>query len=232
MSTLRAVETSSLETVQPADVVTDSWLRRVVDVTVSAVALALISPILLAIAAAVKLDSRGPALYRQQRVGRKRRVFAILKFRSMVADAERIGPLVSGRKDPRITRVGAFLRASKLDELPQLINVLRGDMTLIGPRAEVERYIPHYTPEELQLLTVRPGLTGLGQLFFAEEQAADLDQVDDPDAYYVNRQLHDKLALDLEYLYRRSLWVDVKMIARTAALPLAGRRAAAPTDHP
>jgi lipopolysaccharide/colanic/teichoic acid biosynthesis glycosyltransferase len=232
MSTLRAVETPSLETLQPAAVVTDSWLRRVVDITVSAVALALISPVLLAIAAAVKLDSRGPALYRQQRVGRKRRVFAILKFRSMVADAERIGPLVSGRKDPRITRVGAFLRASKLDELPQLINVLRGDMTLIGPRAEVERYIPHYTPEELQLLTVRPGLTGLGQLFFAEEQAADLDQVDDPDAYYVNRQLHDKLALDLEYLYRRSLWVDVKMIARTAALPFTGRRAAAPTDHP
>jgi lipopolysaccharide/colanic/teichoic acid biosynthesis glycosyltransferase len=199
----------------------------VVDLVVSTVTLVLVSPLLVATAIAVKIDSRGRAFFRQQRVGRLGHPFAILKFRSMVADAERIGPQVSGRKDPRITRLGALLRASKLDELPQLINVLKGEMTLIGPRAEVMRYIPHYTPEELQLLTVRPGLTGLGQLYFAEEQAADLDQADDPDAYYVNRQLHDKLALDLEYLRRRSLWMDTKMVLRTVALPVSRRRQAA-----
>jgi lipopolysaccharide/colanic/teichoic acid biosynthesis glycosyltransferase len=216
---------------QSVDIRADTWLRRLVDVIFATTALVLLFPLLLVVAVVIKIDSRGPAFYRQQRVGRFGRTFVILKFRSMVADAQKTGPLVSGRKDPRITRVGAFLRSTKLDEMPQFVNVIKGEMTLIGPRAEVMRYIPHYSPQELQLLAVRPGLTGPGQLLFTLEQAAELDEADDPDAFYVHRQLHGKLALDLEYLSRRSLWVDTRTILRTIALPLGnrkGRRSPAP----
>jgi lipopolysaccharide/colanic/teichoic acid biosynthesis glycosyltransferase len=225
MSTVTA--TADLQWIigESVDFPADTWLRRLVDIVVAATALLLLSPVLLVIGVAVMVDSRGPAFYRQQRVGRLGRTFAILKFRSMVADAEKLGALVSGRRDPRVTRVGALLRATKLDELPQLINVIKGEMTLIGPRAEVMRYVLHYTPRELQLLGVRPGLTGPGQLLFTEEQAGHLDEADDPDVYYVNRQLHVKLAVDIGYLRSRSLWVDAKTILMTVALPLRYRKA-------
>lgn len=210
------------------DFPTDTWLRRLVDIVVATTALLLLSPVFLVIAVLVKLDSRGPAFYRQQRVGRFGQTFAIWKFRSMVVGADTIGPLVSGRTDPRITRVGAFLRVTTLDEVPQLINVIKGEMTLIGPRAEVMRYIPHYSPGELQLLAVRPGLTGPGQLLFTEEQAADLNEADDPEACYVSRHLHRKLATDIEYLRCRSMWVDTKTILRTVALPVGKRKVRRP----
>jgi lipopolysaccharide/colanic/teichoic acid biosynthesis glycosyltransferase len=141
----------------------------------------------------------------------------------MVAGADRMGPSVSGRHDPRVTRLGAFLRATKLDELPQLVNVVKGEMTLIGPRAEVPRYLPHYTAEERAILSVRPGLTGPGQVYFTTNQAAELDSVEDPETHYVERQLHPKLALDLDYLRRRSLRADAAILAGTLAL-LFGRR--------
>jgi lipopolysaccharide/colanic/teichoic acid biosynthesis glycosyltransferase len=202
----------------------DSAARRLVDGGVSAGALVVVSPLLVLAAALVKAESRGPVFYLQERIGKHGRPFRIVKFRSMVADAERLGPLVSGRRDPRITRVGAFLRATKLDELPQLANVLRGDMTLIGPRADVARYVAHFTAEERQLLSVRPGLTGPSAVYFTTDQAGELDGVADPDAYYIEHQLHPKLALDLEYLRRRSVAADIGILWRTASVLLGSGR--------
>src|ERR1022692_1523844 len=195
----------------------DTLLRRGMDVVIALIALLVASPLLLAAAAAVKVSSRGPALYKQVRAGKSGRPFTMLKFRSMVRDADRVGPLVTDRADPRITRIGALLRAAKLDELPQLFNVMRGDMTLIGPRPEVLRFLPCYHQEELGILTVRPGLTGPGQIFYTEVQA-EQDSAPDPETHYVDSQLHPKLAVDLDYLRRRSLWFDLGILLRTIAL--------------
>lgn len=201
----------------------DTALRRGMDLVLGGLALAAASPAILLIAAAVKVESRGPVFFSQERVGRDGRPFRIHKFRSMVAGADRMGPAVSGHRDPRVTRVGAILRATKLDELPQLVNVVRGEMTLIGPRAEIARYVAHYTDEERALLSVRPGLTGPGQVYFTTDQAGELDGVADPERHYIEHQLHPKLALDLDYLRRRSLLLDLSILGGTVAL-LAGRR--------
>jgi len=202
----------------------DTPLRRAVDLLLTVPALVVLAPLLGAIALAVRLESPGPALFRQRRIGRQERPFAILKFRSMVRDAERLGPQISGRRDPRITRMGRLLRASKLDELPQLVNVARGEMTLIGPRAEVPDMVRAYTEEERATLLVRPGLTGPGQLHFTTEQASLLDTATNAEAWYRDHQLHAKLALDLEYLRRRSLADDVRLLARTVAVMLGAGR--------
>jgi lipopolysaccharide/colanic/teichoic acid biosynthesis glycosyltransferase len=193
----------------------DTAARRVVDVLAAAVGLVASSPLLAAIGLAVRLDSPGPALFKQARVGVGGAPFLMYKFRTMVVDAASTGPAVSGNADPRVTRVGALLRKTKLDELPQLVNVLRGDMTLIGPRAEVAEYVAHYSPEELQTLQVRPGLTGPGGIWFTVSQAAELDASADPEKVYITQQLPEKLALDLEYLRHRTLWADVKVLLRT-----------------
>jgi lipopolysaccharide/colanic/teichoic acid biosynthesis glycosyltransferase len=142
----------------------------------------------------------------------------------MRPDADQLGPGVSGHEDARVTRVGHLLRTTKLDELPQLLNVLRGSMTLVGPRAEAPRYVRYYTAEEHQLVMVRPGLTGPGQLEFTLRQAAELDGVGDPDRYYVEHQLHDKLALDLHYLHARRLRHDLEIVAATSRLVLRATR--------
>jgi lipopolysaccharide/colanic/teichoic acid biosynthesis glycosyltransferase/O-antigen/teichoic acid export membrane protein len=196
----------------------DSAARRAVDVVVAGTILALISPLLLVIAAGVRLTSRGPALYQQARAGRQGRPFTMLKFRSMVPGADQAGPLVTARADPRVTRVGRWLRATKLDELPQLINVLRGDMTLIGPRPEVPRFIRWYSAEELQILQVRPGLTGPGQIFYTRVQESADVVVGDPELHYAIRELHPKLAIDLAYLRHRSVRSDLAIVFRTAWL--------------
>jgi lipopolysaccharide/colanic/teichoic acid biosynthesis glycosyltransferase/O-antigen/teichoic acid export membrane protein len=202
----------------------DSAIRRAVDVLVAACLLVVASPLLTLIAAAVKFTSRGPAFYRQVRVGRSGAPFTILKFRSMVSGADRSGPLVTSSGDARVTRVGRLLRAVKLDELPQLVNVLRGDMTLIGPRPEVPRYLPFYREEELAVLQVRPGLTCLGQIFYTQLQQAGGSGTGDPEESYVRLELHPKLALDLDYLRHRSLRSDLEILARTVALLLGARR--------
>jgi len=202
----------------------DTALRRGMDLLLGGLTLTAASPVLLLLAAAVKLESRGPAFFSQERVGKDGRPFRILKFRSMVAGAEKMGPAVSGHRDPRVTRVGAILRATKLDELPQLVNVVKGEMTIIGPRAEVARYVEHYTDEERALLSVRPGLTGPGQVYFTTDQAGELDGVADPESHYIEHQLHPKLALDLEYLRKRSIALDLSILGATAALLLGLRR--------
>jgi lipopolysaccharide/colanic/teichoic acid biosynthesis glycosyltransferase len=196
----------------------DSAMRRAVDVLVAATALTIAGPVIVLLAAAVRLTSRGPAFYRQARAGRSGQQFMILKLRSMVSGADRAGPLVTSRGDSRVTPIGALLRATKLDELPQLINMLLGDMTLIGPRPEVPRFIACYDDEELEILTVRPGLTGPGQIFYTQvQQTAVLDGLD-PEQHYAARELHPKLALDLDYLKRRSLGFDLLILFRTVLL--------------
>jgi lipopolysaccharide/colanic/teichoic acid biosynthesis glycosyltransferase len=199
----------------------DTRLRRGADLAVAVTALVVLLPLLAAIAVAIRLTSRGPAVYRQRRVGRGERPFVIWKFRTMVANADRIGPAVSGSEDPRITLVGRWLRATRLDELPQLVNLLRGDMTLIGPRPEVERFIAYYSPAERELLTVRPGILGPGALLFAAAQSQELTEAADPEAHYVRYHLHPKLALDLAYLGRRGVRADLALLARTARVVFA-----------
>ena len=188
------------------------------DVLVAGIALMIAGPLIALLAAAVRLTSRGPAFYRQARLGSGGEQFTILKLRSMVSGADRDGPLVTSRADSRVTVLGVLLRAAKLDELPQLINVLRGDMTLIGPRPEVPQFLACYNAEEREILSVRPGLTGPGQIFYTQvQQAAVLDGVN-PEEHYANCELHAKLAVDLDYLRRRSLRLDLSILVRTVLL--------------
>lgn len=200
----------------------DTGLRRLVDVVLAGAGLLVGSPLIAVISGLVGLTSAGPVFFRQERVGRDGRSFLIWKFRTMTADAAARGPAVSGPADPRVTRVGSYLRPVRLDELPQLLNVLRGDMTLIGPRPEVPRFVAHYTDEEWGTLHVRPGLIGPGGLLFATEQSAELDQAEHPDLYYIRHHLHPKLAADLAYLRDRLLVRDLQVVLGTVGA-LVGR---------
>jgi lipopolysaccharide/colanic/teichoic acid biosynthesis glycosyltransferase len=200
--------------------VEEGWARRAVDLLGAVVALAVLSPLFAGVAAAIVIESGRPVFYSQVRVGKARRPFRILKFRTMVANADRIGPKVSGHKDARVTRVGAFLRATKIDEFPQFVNVLRGEMTLIGPRAEVPDMVRHYHPEELAILDYRPGLTAPGQIYFTTDQAGQLDSVQDAESHYVEHQLHPKLRMDLDYLRDRSVRNDLGILWKTVKLLL------------
>lgn len=189
--------------------------KRLFDLLLAAAGLLLLSPLLLAIALAVRLDSPGPALFRQQRVGRGGRPFRIHKFRTMVADAPARGPGLTIGDDARITRVGRFLRAKRLDELPQLIDVLVGDMSLVGPRPELPRYVAHY-PAALRerVLAVRPGITDPSSLAHLDE-AERLAAAADPEREYVEVILPAKLAAAADYADRASLATDLGVIWRT-----------------
>ena len=190
--------------------------KRIVDVAIAGAALVASSPLLLAVAAAIKLDSPGPALFVQMRVGRGGRPIRIPKFRTMVTGGERSGPAVTAARDPRITRVGGFLRRTKLDELPQLWSVLRGDMSIVGPRPEVEHYVARYRPEWRRLLDVRPGLTDLASLTFRDEENV-LAAANDRERAYVEVIMPLKLGLALRGVENRSVLQDLRVIARTAA---------------
>ncbi|TME55237.1 MAG: glycosyltransferase [Chloroflexi bacterium] len=187
-------------------------LKRIFDVAVSAVGLVVTSPIVLAAALAVKLESPGPAFYAGTRVGRGGRHFRILKLRTMQARPG--GPSVTAGDDPRITRVGRVLRRSKLDELPQLLNVLRGEMSLVGPRPEDPRYVAHYTPEQREVLGVRPGMTGPTVLAFIDEE--ELLRGGDAESVYLAEVMPGKLAIDLKYVRHASFGGDLMILGRTA----------------
>ena len=197
--------------------------KRLFDLLVSLLALLLLSPLLLLLALAVRLDSPGPVLFRQQRVGRHGALFRIHKFRTMRVDAEAIGPQITAAHDLRITRVGNWLRGRRFDELPQLIDVLRGDMSLVGPRPEVPRYVAHY-PQALKarVLAQRPGITDPAALAFLDE-AALLAGAADPETVYVQTVLPRKLALQADYADSATLWSDLGVMVRTLCL-LLGRR--------
>ncbi len=188
--------------------------KRLADLLISATGLAAVSPLLLLVALAVKLTSRGPVFFRQERVGRGGRPFLIFKFRTMVEDApQRGGPITFG-DDPRITRVGRLLRRTKLDELPQLINVLRGEMSLVGPRPEVRRYVEMFADDYRVILQVRPGITDLASIKYRDE-ATVLGKVDDPESEYVGRVLPEKIRLAKEYVRRQSPLLDLGILFAT-----------------
>ena len=188
-------------------------LKRPFDILASAIGLIILSPVLLGIALVVRLTSPGPALYRAQRVGRFGKEFTLYKFRSMVVGAERYGPGITAAGDIRITRVGRFLRRTKLDELPQLMNVLRGDMSLVGPRPEDPRYVALYTPEQRRILEQRPGITSAASLTYRNEER--MLSGDDWERVYVEQVIPAKLTIDLEYAQRATLWRDIGLILRT-----------------
>ncbi len=190
-------------------------MKRLFDIIVSGSALIVLSPVMLLLAIWIKLDSRGPVFYRGSRVGLGGRDFRIFKFRTMVVDAEKLGGSSTADGDPRITRVGKFLRKFKLDELPQLFDVLRGEMSLVGPRPEVRHYTDMYTEREKKILGVRPGITDWASLWNSDEGAV-LAGSSDPERDYLEKIRPDKIELQLAYVEKRSLWVDTKILWETA----------------
>lgn len=162
----------------------------------------------------IKIDSEGPVFYRQVRVGKGNRDFRLFKFRSMRVGSDRKGLITVGGRDPRVTRSGYYIRKYKLDELPQLINVFTGDMSLVGPRPEVRKYVDLYTPEQMHVLDVRPGITDPASIRYRNENEL-LAQVEDPNRYYVEVIMQDKLQLNLEYVEKQSFRFDLQLIFKT-----------------
>lgn len=196
--------------------------KRLFDLLLSTLGLLVLAPLLLLIALAVKLDSSGPVFFRQERVGRFGQLFRIHKFRTMRHDPVGKGPQITVGADSRITRVGAFLRRSKLDELPQLIDVWVGSMSLVGPRPEVPRYVAHYpVAMREKVLSVRPGITDIASIEYRDESSV-LARATDPEQAYIHEVLPHKLALAAQYVEQSSLWLDVRLIARTV-LAIVGR---------
>lgn len=189
-------------------------LKRAFDIFWSVLGLLVLAPIGLLLALIVKLSDGGPVFYSQTRVGRFGRPFRILKFRSMVPDADKLGLSVTKDGDPRITRIGRFLRKSKLDELPQLWNVLKGEMSFVGPRPEVPRYVACYNDPQKTVLTLRPGITDLATLYFRDEEEL-LRSAADTEAFYLEHCVPRKIELNLAYASGANLWEDTKIILRT-----------------
>jgi putative glycosyltransferase len=189
-------------------------LKRLFDIVASGVGLLVLSPLFAILAVWIKADSRGPVFYRQTRVGRNNKDFRLYKFRSMRPDSDKLGLITVGGRDPRVTRSGYYIRKYKLDELPQLINVFVGDMSLVGPRPEVRKYVDMYTAEQLHVLDVRPGITSLASIRYRNENDV-LAASDDPERCYIERVMPDKLEIDLEYVARAGLWSDIKLIFTT-----------------
>lgn len=186
-------------------------MKRLFDILASGFGLIVLSPLFLVLAIWIKADSRGPVFYRQTRVGRGNRDFRLFKFRSMRIGSDRQGLITIGGHDPRVTRSGYYIRKYKLDELPQLINVFLGDMSLVGPRPEVRKYVELYTPRQLHVLDVRPGITSLASIRYRNENDI-LAASDDPDRCYIEKVLPDKLKIDLEYVGKASFFYDIKLI--------------------
>lgn len=191
-------------------------MKRLFDIIASGLGLICLSPLFAVLAVWIKCDSKGPVFYRQVRVGRNNRDFRIYKFRSMRPDSDKLGLITVGGRDPRVTRSGYYIRKYKLDEFPQLINVFIGDMSLVGPRPEVRKYVDMYTPEQMRVLSVRPGITSLASLRYRNENEL-LAQAEDPDRCYVEKVMPDKLAIDLEYVPKANLLTDIRLIFATIA---------------
>lgn len=189
-------------------------VKRAVDVAGATVGLLLLWPVFVAIAGAIALEDDGPVFFRQDRVGAGGRVFRMWKFRTMVVDAERQGRQLTVGDDPRITRVGHWLRRAKLDELPQLFNVLCGEMTFVGPRPEVPRYVALYTEAQRRVLALTPGITDPASLAYIDENTQ-LAVAADPERLYVEEVMPEKIRLNLEYAAHASVWSDLRMIGAT-----------------
>ncbi len=188
--------------------------KRVFDMVASAGGLLILSPLLVVAAVLVKATSKGPVIFSQERMGREFRPFRIYKFRTMVPDAPRQGGEITFGGDPRITAVGWFLRMTKIDELPQLWNVLKGEMSIVGPRPEVRQYVEEFRADYERLLSVRPGVTGIASVTYVNE-ANVLAQAKNPEQEYRTVVLPEKIRLDLSYVDDVSIWLDIKVILST-----------------
>ena len=189
-------------------------MKRFFDIVASGCGLLVLLPLFLVIAIWIKLDSKGPVFYRQVRVGRHNKDFRIIKFRSMRVGADKGSLVTIGGRDPRITRSGYFIRKYKLDELPQLINVFIGQMSIVGPRPEVRHYVDYWTKEPLHVLDVRPGITDPASIKFRNENEL-MEKADNPENYYINVIMQEKIRLYLEYVGKVGFWYDIKLIFKT-----------------
>ena len=189
-------------------------MKRIFDVIASGLGLIVLSPLFLILAIWIKIDSRGPVFYRQVRVGYKNKDFRIFKFRSMRVGADKGSLVTIGGHDPRVTRSGYFIRKFKFDELPQLINVFLGDMSLVGPRPEVRHYVDYWTPEQMHVLDVRPGITDPASIKFRNENEL-MEKAEDPEKYYIEVIMQEKIKLYLEYVEKHSFWYDLGLIFKT-----------------
>ena len=189
-------------------------MKRLFDIVASGLGLVVLSPLFLMIAICIKLDSKGPVFYRQVRVGKDNKDFRIFKFRSMSVGADKGSLVTIGGRDPRVTRSGYFIRKFKFDELPQLINVFFGDMSLVGPRPEVRHYVNYWTPEQMHVLDVRPGITDPASIKFRNENEL-MEQADDPEKYYIEVIMQEKIKLYLEYVEKHSFLYDIGLIFKT-----------------
>ena len=189
-------------------------MKRIFDIVASGLGLIVLSPLFLILAIWIKLDSKGPVFYRQVRVGWKNKDFRIFKFRSMRVGSDKGSLVTIGGHDPRVTRSGYVIRKFKFDELPQLINVFIGDMSLVGPRPEVRHYVDYWTPEQMHVLDVRPGITDPASIKFRNENEL-MEQADDPEKYYIEVIMQEKIKLYLEYVEKHSFLYDLGLIFKT-----------------
>jgi lipopolysaccharide/colanic/teichoic acid biosynthesis glycosyltransferase len=190
-------------------------MKRLMDLFMSLFILALFFPVGLLLSVCIALESRGGVFYRQQRVGLKGKPFNLIKFRSMRPNADREGKLTVGERDPRVTRVGAFIRKYKLDEFPQFINVLKGEMSVVGPRPEVLEYVAKYSDEQRRVLDVKPGITDLASITYFEENKL-LAHALDPQRTYVEEIMPEKIRINLEYQTNATVWSDLGVVWKTA----------------
>lgn len=189
-------------------------IKRIFDIVASLCGLIVLSPMLIIVAICIKLDSKGPVFFKQKRVGKNKEIFEIYKFRTMVTDAEKLGKQITVGNDNRITKVGKFIRKCKLDEFPQLINVLKGEMSLVGPRPEVPRYVELYDEYQEQILLVQPGITDYASIEFRNENEI-LGKSDNPEKIYIEEIMLKKIDLNLKYIKNISLSEDLKLILKT-----------------
>ena len=189
-------------------------MKRLFDVVASGFGLVVLSPLFLVLAIWIKCDSKGPVFYRQVRVGYRNKDFRIFKFRSMRVGADKGSLVTIGGHDPRVTRSGYFIRKFKFDELPQLINVFVGDMSLVGPRPEVRHYVDYWTHEQMHVLDVRPGITDPASIKFRNENEL-MEKAEDPEKYYIEVIMQEKIKLYLEYVEKHSFWYDLGLIFKT-----------------
>ena len=189
-------------------------IKRIFDFIASLIGCIILTPVFIIIAILIKLDSKGPVLFKQKRVGQYGKEFEILKYRTMVVDAEKIGKQITVGNDSRITKVGYTLRKYKLDELPQLFNVLKGDMSLVGPRPEVPKYVELYNECDREVLKVKPGITDFASIEYRDENEI-LGTVENPEEYYINVIMKHKLQLNLKYINSNNVFLDIKIIFKT-----------------
>jgi lipopolysaccharide/colanic/teichoic acid biosynthesis glycosyltransferase len=189
-------------------------MKRLFDIVASGLGLIVLSPLFLILAIWIKLDSKGPVFYRQVRVGYKNKDFRIFKFRSMRVGADKGSLVTIGGHDPRVTRSGYFIRKFKFDELPQLINVFLGEMSFVGPRPEVRHYVDYWTPEQMHVLDVRPGITDPASIKFRNENEL-MEKAEDPEKYYIEVIMQEKIKLYLEYVEKHSFFYDIALIFKT-----------------